>query len=305
MGDVVHAVPVVEDIKRFISNAEIDWLVEDSFADIPKHVEGVSEVIECSVRKWKKRIFERSTREQIAALRGKLRRKHYDLVIDLQGLIKSAVLASWTNSPVAGYDRRSGKEPLATILYSVKSRVDRQKSAVDRCRELAAKSLGYELGSTQAQFNFKFEGSPEAADTVFFFCNTSRETKLWPEEKWMELGTELIRRGKKIVLPWGSPEEKDRVLRIQARLGAAAEVPERMSIGSLMEKISSADAVIGLDTGMTHLSAAMGRPTVGIFRDYPIELVPLVGAGKKEALGGVGCCPQVQEVLSAYEKVIE
>lgn len=160
MGDVVHAVPVVEDIKRFISDAEIDWLVEDSFADIPRHVAGVSEVIECSVRKWKKRIFEKSTRGQIKALCEKLRSKHYDLVIDLQGLIKSAVLASWTNAPVAGYDWRSGKEPLATVLYSIKSSVDRQKSAVDRCRELAAKSLGYDFGSTKPQFNFKFEGSP-------------------------------------------------------------------------------------------------------------------------------------------------
>lgn len=305
MGDVVHAVPVVEDIKRFISDAEIDWLVEDSFADIPRHVAGVSEVIECSVRRWKKRIFEKATRAQITALREKLRGKNYDLVIDLQGLIKSALLASWTKAPVAGYDRRSGREPLATILYSVKSSVDRQKSAVDRCRELAAKSLGYDLGSTQPQFNFKFKETPRSVNRVFFFCNTSRETKLWPEEKWIELGAELIRRGKKIVLPWGSSDEKDRVLRIQARLGAAAEVPERMSIGSLMEKISCADAVIGLDTGMTHLSSAMGKPTVGIFRDYPIELVPLVGAAKKEALGGVGCCPKVQEVLSAYEKVIE
>ena len=305
MGDVVHAVPVVEDIKRFISDAEIDWLVEDSFADIPRHVAGVSEVIECSVRKWKKRIFEKSTRGQIKALCEKLRSKHYDLVIDLQGLIKSAVLASWTNAPVAGYDWRSGKEPLATVLYSIKASVDRQKSAVDRCRELAAKSLGYDFGSTKPQFNFKFEGSPESVGCVFFFCNTSRETKLWPEEKWIELGAELIRRGKKIVLPWGSPEERDRVLRIQARLGTGAEVPDRMSIGQLMEKISSSDAVIGLDTGMTHLSAAMGRPTVGIFRDYPIELVPLVGEGKKKALGGVGCCPQVQEVLSAFEKVIQ
>ena len=232
-------------------------------------------------------------------------RDSYDLVIDLQGLIKSAVLASWTNAPVAGYDWRSGKEPLATVLYSIKSSVDRQKSAVDRCRELAAKSLGYDFGSTKPQFNFKFEGSPESVGCVFFFCNTSRETKLWPEEKWIELGAELIRRGKKIVLPWGSPEERDRVLRIQARLGTGAEVPDRMSIGQLMEKISSSDAVIGLDTGMTHLSAAMGRPTVGIFRDYPIELVPLVGEGKKKALGGVGCCPQVQEVLSAFEKVIQ
>lgn len=102
MGDVVHAVPSSKDIKRFISDAEIDWLVEDSFADIPRHVAGVSEVIECSVRKWKKRIFEKSTRGQIKALCEKLRSKHYDLVIDLQGLIKSAVLASWTNAPVAG-----------------------------------------------------------------------------------------------------------------------------------------------------------------------------------------------------------
>lgn len=81
-----------KDIKRFISDAEIDWLVEDSFADIPRHVAGVSEVIECSVRKWKKRVFEKATRDQIKALREKLRSKHYDLVIDLQGLIKSAVL---------------------------------------------------------------------------------------------------------------------------------------------------------------------------------------------------------------------
>lgn len=96
-------------------------------------------------------------------------------------------------------------------------------------------------------------------------------------------GAELIRRGKKIVLPWGSPEERDRVLRIQARLGTGAEVPDRMSIGQLMEKISSSDAVIGLDTGMTHLSAAMGRPTVGIFRDYPIELGPVGRRGQKES----------------------
>lgn len=209
MGDVVHAVPVVEDIKRFISDAEIDWLVEDSFADIPRHVAGVSEVIECSVRKWKKRVFEKATRDQIKALREKLRSKHYDLVIDLQGLIKSAVLASWTNAPVAGYDRRSGKEPLATILYSVKSSVDRQKSAVDRCRELASKSLGYDLGSTKPQFNFKFEGSSESVGSVFFFCNTSRETKLGPKKNGLNWALNSFAEARRLSF-LGVPRKKKR-----------------------------------------------------------------------------------------------
>lgn len=305
MGDVVHAVPVIADIKRKFPDAQIDWLVEDSFADIPKHVNGVSEVIPCSVRRWKKQLKHKKTWEEIKRLKAKLRAKHYDLVIDLQGLIKSAVLSTWAAAPRAGYDRFSIKEPLASWLYDHKYSVSRQKSAVERCRLLAAKSLGYSSEDIEPRFDFEASTHEAVSDTVFFFCNTSRDSKLWPEEKWVETGKAIAAEGKQIVLPWGSEPEHERVERIAKAIGPAASVPERMRIGKLMDLVGTAYAVVGLDTGMTHLSSAMGRPTVGIFRDYPVELVPLVGEGKKAALGGVGCCPEVKEVLSAYRKVTQ
>lgn len=305
MGDVIHAVPVIDDIKKQFPEAEIDWLVEDVFADIPKHVNGVNEVLECSVRKWEKSPFSKSTREAVKALRQKLKDKHYDLVIDIQGLIKSSILASLAGATVSGYDKASIKEPAATLLYDKKHNVSRKESAVNRCRLLTGKTLGYVPDLSEPVFNFEFKSDADSSGEVFFFCNTSRETKLWPEENWISLGQAIAAEGKKIILPWGSEIERERVQRIRDGVGDAASVPERMSIGKLMELLSTADAVVGLDTGMTHLSSAMGRPTVGIFRDYPIELVPLVGKGKKQSLGGVACCPQVNEVLNAYKKVVE
>lgn len=305
MGDVVHAVPVIDDIRKHFPDAEIDWLVEGSFADIPRNVQGVSEVIVCSVRQWKKRLAKRQTWSEIKDLKAKLRAKHYDLVIDLQGLIKSAVLASWTGAVVCGYDRQSIKERIATVLYQRKYAISREKSAVERCRLLAAKSLGYDPGNTRPQFSFKPSGKPALKGAVIFFCNTSRDTKLWPEQKWVQVGRSIVEQGRQIILPWGSEEEHQRVGRIAKAIGAAAFVPERMPIGKLMELLGEAYAVIGLDTGMTHLSSAMGLPTVGIFRDYPVELVPLEGAAKKAALGGVACCPEVKDVLSAYQKVTQ
>ena len=156
MGDVVHAVPVIADIRKHFPEAKIDWLAEDVFADIPRLTKGVDEVLVCSVRKWKKSLLNSETRKQISALKSALRQKKYDLVIDLQGLIKSAVLASWTHAPVAGYDRSSIKEPLASFFYHSKFSVSRQLSAVERCRSLAALALGYEIPSDAPQFLFQF-----------------------------------------------------------------------------------------------------------------------------------------------------
>lgn len=308
MGDVVHASSVVSDIRKNFPRSEIDWLVEDSFADIPRAIAGVNEVIECSVRKWRKNLFSKTVRSEISALRKRLSAKHYDCVIDLQGLIKSALLAVSAGVPVSGYDASSIKEPVASLFYKKKYSVGKTLSAVQRCRALTALSLGYEVPQDAPAFDFalnvKASLKETEGDEVIFFCNTSRETKLWPEQRWIELGRQLISEGEKILFVWGLPSEKERVTRLANALGAGASVLEKMSIGALMKKTALCKAAVGVDTGMTHLASVLGVPTVGIFCDYPVELVPLEGGGKKKALGGVGCSPSVEEVRRAFQEVL-
>lgn len=302
MGDVVHALPVVHDIKSRFPQAEIHWLVEASFAGIPQSCSAVDKVLTCQVRAWRKKLFAKETRIAVSALSSALKAERYDAVIDLQGLLKSVFLARMTGVAVSGYDAASIKEPLASRFYTHKFTVSRKLPAIDRCRSLAAQALGYEVPADAP--NFGIDPAGRSGNTVLFFANTSRDTKLWPEAKWIELGKKVCALGMNILLPWGSEEERQRVGRLAQGIGAGATVPDRKSIREMIELIRTSRATVGLDTGMTHLSAAVGIPTVGIFRDYPIELVPLVGNGPKVGLGGVDCCPEVTEVYSALEKVI-
>ncbi|MCD8339054.1 MAG: lipopolysaccharide heptosyltransferase I [Burkholderiales bacterium] len=322
MGDVVHALPVLSDIKVNFADCEIDWLVEEPFADIVRATSLVRKVHLCKVRKWRKAPLSRQTQYEVTLLRQALKSEQYDLVIDLQGLYKSAILARLASSPVAGYDFSSAREGGASLFYNKKYQVSRNKSAVMRCRELAAKVLGYSLPLDDPDFRFdkvQHSVSPEGRKdlsnsenqeedsqrTVIFFVNASRKTKLWPEDYWIALGKKLAEQGYKVILPWGSQEDLQRVNRIATGIGKASEVLPHSSIGQLMKRIFSSSLIVGLDTGMTHLSSAMGVPTVGLFLDYPIELVPLVGKGKKIALGGVGTCPQCEEVLQAVSEVLK
>jgi heptosyltransferase-1 len=306
MGDVIHALPAAADIVRRFPGAEIHWLVEAPFSGIVEACPLVKKVHCCRVRGWRKKILSADTWREVAALRRALQSEHFDLVIDLQGLIKSAVLAKFASAPVAGYDAESIKEPAASRLYQKKYRVSRKLSAISRCRSLAAAALGYEAPADEPRFVWRApqEGDGYLQDTVIFFANTSRDTKLWPEEKWVALGKGLLEQNVNILLPWGSDAERQRAERLAKNLGKGASVLPRKTVSELITLILRSKAVVGLDTGMTHLSAALNVPTVAIFRDYPIELVPLSGRGPKMALGGVNQCPGVDEVAAALKRVL-
>lgn len=303
MGDVIHALPVLTDIKRAHPEAEIHWLVESAFADLPRSNPLVDKVICCSVRQWRKSIFSQGTRQAIRALSAELKDEHYDLVVDLQGLIKSAILGKLAKAPFCGYDKHSIKEPLASFFYDRKASVSRSLPAIERNRRLVAFAFHFPFVDTVPDFGFSVVPPEEREDYLVCFANTSRDTKLWPQSYWVELCKQL-NGFSRVIFPWGNLKEKERVEGFSREIGARAFVPEKMTIGQLIPVIQKARAVVGLDTGMTHLSAALGTPTVGIFRDYPVELVPLSGNGPKVSLGGVGACPSVEEVKDAVKKVL-
>ena len=303
MGDVVHAMPVVSDIRRHHPQAQIDWLVEAPFAAIPQMHAGIHRVLPMAWRKWRGQLNKADTWRAMARLRGELRGGRYDGVLDLQGLLKSALWARQAGSPVMGYDKSSIREPAAALLYQHTKAVPRQLQAVHRCRLLAAAHLGYEIDSAP-DFGLRAPAAtwtPRAAYAVLI-PNASRAEKLWSERHWVEVGKRLQEHGWMPVVLWGRPEEQTLAERIAA--GCDGDVPSFLRVGETAALLAGAHQVVGLDTGFTHLAAALGRPTLGIYCDHEPGLAGITGPGRVASIGGKGQVPGRNEVLALLEQQI-
>lgn len=301
MGDVVHATPVVADIRHQHPGAVIDWLVEAPFAAIPQLNPGVNRVWPMAWRKWRGQLLNAATWRAMRSLRDDLREQRYDLVLDLQGLLKSALWARQVGAPVAGYDRHSIREPLAARLYQRTAAVPRKLHAVQRCRHLAAAHLGYPMPEAAPDFGLRAPTGgwvPRGAYAVLI-PNASRPEKLWPERHWVAVGRRFVELGWTPLVLWGRPEEQTLAERIAA--GCEGDVPSFLKVGEMAAVLAGARHVVGLDTGFSHLAAALGRPTLGIYCDHDPGLAGITGPGRVASLGGKGQVPSRGDVLALLE----
>jgi heptosyltransferase-1 len=308
MGDVVHALPVVADVQRHYPGARIEWLVEAPFAAIPQLHPGVSRVWPMAWRRWRSRLLRGATWRAMADLRDGLRQRPYDLVLDLQGLLKSALWARQAAGPVAGFDAASAREGAAAWLYQRRAAVPRTLHAVPRCRLLAAAHLGYRIDPDDPP---RFGLAPPARGAgwmppgppgsyAVLIPNASRPEKLWPERHWVEVGRWLAARGLRPVVLWGREAEQTLAERIAA--DCDGDVPPFLKVGEMAAVLAGAVQVVGLDTGFTHLAAAYGRPTLGIYCDHEPGLAGITGPGPVDSLGGRGQVPGRQEVLAVVQR---
>jgi heptosyltransferase-1 len=305
MGDVVHAMPVVADILRQHPGSKIDWLVEPSFAAIPQMHPALDRVHTVAWRKWRGQLLDGATWSAMAALRRTLRAARYDLVLDLQGLLKSALWARQAGAPVLGYDSASAREPAAAWLYQRRAAVPRTLHAVDRCRRLAAAHLGYAVPAGPPEFGLRAPAPtwrPGAAYSVLI-PNASRQEKLWPERHWVAVGKRMRELGWTPVVLWGRPEEQTLAERIAA--GCEGDVPPFLKVGEMASVLAGARHVVGLDTGFTHLAAAFGRPTLGIYCDHEPGLAGITGPGRVASIGGRGQVPSRSDVLALFESQLK
>lgn len=306
MGDVVHALPAISDMARAIPGIQIDWLVERGFAAMPAQHRAVSRVIPLQWRKWRKSLRSPDTRAALRAWRAEMAQEPYDLILDMQGLLKSAAFACFARGPRGGYDRRSIREPLASLFYQRQARVSRQLHAIDRCRQLAAQLLAYPLPSTPPDFGL--QANPQAWTpgegpfAVLIPC-ASRPEKLWPQADWVAIGQQLRARGWQLAIMWGSPDEQKLAQAIADKTGAV--LPPFLTVAQAADTLAQARLVIGLDTGMSHLAAAHGRPTVGIYCDHEPGLAGLRGSGPVVSLGGKGQVPSLAQVEQAVQQVLD
>ena len=297
LGDVVHHLPAVSDAAREIPGAEIDWVLEEAFAGVAAMHGAVRRVIPVALRRWRTRCWQRATWAEIGAFRHAVRAERYDAIVDTQSLVKSALISWSALGARHGMDAASAREPLAARFYDQRHAVPRGLHAVERNRILSAAALRYAL---EGPLDFGVQVPPADEDAGIysvFLTMTSRADKLWPEERWIELARAL---GTRVLLPWGSEAERARATRI-ARALPQANVPARMSLEQLARLFARAQAVVGVDTGLTHLAAAVGARAVGIYCGSDPTLTGLYGSARATNVGALGRAPTAPEVLRALQ----
>lgn len=303
LGDVLHNLPVVADIRAHRPDAQIDWVVEESFAALPALHPHIRRVIPVALRRWRKQCWQ--ARGEIRAAIRELRRQPYQIALDTQGLLKSALITRCIHAERFGYDWGSACEPLSSLFYTHRFRIEKSIHAVERNRLLAGAALGYQ---PQGEANYGIH-SPDLAlpwlpdnPYVVFLHATSRDEKLWDEPKWISLGTQLHRAGLRVILPWGNEKERARSERLGAAI-ADALCPPRLSIAEAAAVLGQAQAVVGVDTGLSHLAAALGTPVVGLYVATHPGLTGLHGGNNAINLGGKNQSPDVEAVKATLSKL--
>ena len=304
LGDLVHMLPAVSDIAAHVPDASIDWVVEEGFAEIPSWHPAVHEVIPVAHRRWRKHWWSADTRAERAALRRKLGEREYDMVLDMQALMKSVWLVRQARGPRHGLDLRSAREPLASFFYDVKHKVKFWQPAVTRQRELAAAALGYTYGGEPDFGLDSITDGVEIEPYSVIMPSASRDDKLWPEEDWQRVFAHLNKHGLELRLLSGNPAETARAHALVAG-NARAHVLPRMSLTEVARVLAGARIMVGLDSGLTHLSAGLGRPTIGIYKASTPVRTPLEGPAYTASLGERGNAPSAETVLSAIEQALD
>ena len=293
MGDVIHTLPALTDAKNAIPGITFDWLVEENFSEIPQWHPAVKKVIPIAWRRWRKNPFSSASRKEFKQFYQNLRAEKYDLIIDAQGLLKSALFSLLAKGPLCGLDRHSAREPLASLFYKMKYPVARNQHAVTRVRSLFSQALSYDLPSTMADYGIdreKLVTETSIEPYLVFLHGTTWATKHWPEENWIELAKLANAAGLVVKLTWGNQAEHDRAQRIAAS-SDRVEVLPRLDLMAVAKVLAGAKAIAAVDTGLGHLAAALDVPTVSLYGPTNPVLTGALGRSQVHLSVRFSCAP--------------
>ena len=266
MGDVLHTLPAMTDAVQAIPNIQFDWAVEPSFAEIPRWHPAVRDIIALPIRRWRKAIWKNWKNQEIQTTVSHLRQKQYDLVIDAQGLFKSAIFARLAKGKRVGYNCSSIREKIASLFYQKTYGVSKDQHAVERVRQLFSQALGYEKPNTQPDYGIdrtRLVSVPYKEDYLVFLHGTTWVTKHWPEKYWQQLAKIACKAGYRVFLPWGNETEHERAQNIAK--GTSAIVLPKHSISEMASMIANAKGIVAVDTGLGHVAASMAVPTISLY----------------------------------------
>jgi heptosyltransferase-1 len=319
LGDVLHNLPIVWDLRARLPDAHIDWVVEEGYVHLLEPLlskgefKGIDRIIPFGLRRWKKNLFKLDTWKQFFSFKAQLQAVQYDYVIETQGLLKSALVCALAkkskDTVVAGLanaTQYSGYEPIARWFYNHSVQVPTDCHAVDRSRWVMCSAMDWPLierTTTPAFYAESFAKSFTEKNItglnqpyVLCFHSTAREAKRWSNQNWIVLGRALASRGYQVVLPWGNPAERA-ISEMLTQEIPGALVPPAFSIEDAFSVIAHAALTIGVDTGLTHLAAVLGKPTVEIYCDSPRWKTEGYWAKNISNVGDIGAPPSASEVV--------
>ena len=306
LGDIIHTLPALTDAMRMYPNLEVDWVVEKNFSEPLRWHSGVKNIIEIEFRKWRKTPWQAWRQGHWQTLIKTIRQKHYDIIIDAQGLIKSALITRLAKGKRHGLASQSAREPLAAWLYQQRHRVDWQQHAIERVRALFAHVFNYPIPKTVADYGitdyFKSYATKEA-EYIVFLHGTTWDTKLWPLTHWQALGKQLHAAGYQIRLPWGNDSEKQRAEAIAAV--CTGQVLPRMTLHDIAIQLFNAKAVVAVDTGLGHLTAALAKPAISLYGASDANKTGAYGKNQYHMSVQYDCAPCLQQTcrwVSAKEE---
>jgi heptosyltransferase-1 len=334
LGDVLHNLPIVWDLRKRLPEAQIDWIVEEAYVPLLEPLKttdsfrGIDRIIPLAFRSWRKNLFSIRTWQEFFAMRKLLQSVNYDIVIETQGLLKSALVCALAKkskcaivSGLGNATEHSGYEPMARMFYTQSVHVPFQCHAIDRSRQVMCSAFDWPLidrhGEPPLFYPSSFvkqltplpiEGlrkqpNGETIPYIVCFHSTARAAKRWPNKNWIELGKALSSQSYQVLFPWGSPEE----MKISESLASqvpGAIVPAAFSIEEAYHLIAHAELTIGVDTGLTHLAAILGKPTIEIYCDSPRWKTEGYWSNCICNLGEVNCPPSVKELLNHSLKIL-
>lgn len=282
MGDVLHALPVLDYLHQAAPGSEIDWVVEDAFAGLLRHNPLISKLHTVSFKRWKRTPFSSRTINEVMAVRAGLAERAYDMVIDLQGNIKSGIVAWLTGAPTRiGFSRDFTQESLNVLFSTRRIRPESgDQHITDQYLRLAAAPFGrpFDTFNLQSDIVSLPETVREVADilgqcgngapVLLFVIGTTWQTKFWHDAGWAELGRMLRKEYPKITMlfSWGNDTERREAEAICGQIGGNASVLPKLSLDQVAAMVKKVDAVVGGDTGIVHMAAAVGTATVSYYR---------------------------------------
>lgn len=281
MGDIIHTLPAVTDATKAISNIQFDWVVEEAFTEIPKWHKQIQQIIPIALRRWRKSIGQTIQSGELKQFYTQLRAQKYDFVLDAQGSIKSAITSYLSRGYRLGMDNHSVRERLAFLAYQQTFSVPWQQHAIDRLRQLFAKALKYPLPETEPDYGINKENLIQTKIELpdnYLVCipNTSCATKLWSNHAWSMLIEEMAVFGINVLIPWGNENERKNANRLIHK-NPLAQVLPYLNLNEMAAVLINAKAVVAVDTGLSHLSAALGVPTVVLYGPTNPSLIGTIG----------------------------
>ena len=289
MGDLMHALPALTEAKEHIEDISFDWVVDTNFASVPSWHPSVDKIITTDHRNWKKQLFSKNSRKSLRGVINQINDNNYDLVVDMQNNLKSAFISYLCKHDVVGLDSKSAREYPAHLAYSKRINVDKKLHAIERQKKLLGDALGYEYEQGPINYGVSFNAFTKPNITLpdkYFVLvqNASWITKQWSIENWQQLILYLEDKGIDMLFPSGNLEELERAKEI-CSVSEKAQAIDLMPLDEIAYMVQHADFCICSDTGLAHLSALTGTPSITLYGPTKTSLIGTMGINQNHLIG--------------------